>query len=274
LLFGATGRCGRAVVKRGLAARGESPRAASLGLFAEGGVAETCSTPGTTAFRLLALDENSGARRHEDFHHGLLANGYAVTAFVRNPAKAAGLFDATLDQERPRLRIVEGDIANRSQVLEAMAEQDTIVSCLASFEPPHTTISTLVGHVLHGAERFGEPNLRVLIYSLCGVAKDGDWISHTIQNTLRVVSPRKFGPAIRDHLEVIKLLEASSLDYTLFQTATMVDKPMGQAYRSGSAEHCPGARLWHRLGFEDAAEACIDALGEKNLPRLYMRYSG
>ncbi len=56
-----------------LAARGESPRAASLGLSAEGGVAETCSTPGTTAFRLLALDENPGARRHVDFHHGLLA---------------------------------------------------------------------------------------------------------------------------------------------------------------------------------------------------------
>jgi len=65
------GTCGKSC----LAARGESPRAASLGLFAEGVVAETCSTPGTTAFRLLALAENSGARRHEDFHHGLLVEG-------------------------------------------------------------------------------------------------------------------------------------------------------------------------------------------------------
>jgi hypothetical protein len=55
-----------------LAARGAIPHAASLGLSAEGGVAETRSTPGTTSFRLLALDENPGARRRDGLHHGLL----------------------------------------------------------------------------------------------------------------------------------------------------------------------------------------------------------
>ncbi|WP_146156133.1 hypothetical protein [Enhygromyxa salina] len=55
-----------------LAARGAMPRAASLGLFAEGFVAKTCSTPGTAAFWLRALGENSGARRHDALHHGLL----------------------------------------------------------------------------------------------------------------------------------------------------------------------------------------------------------
>jgi hypothetical protein len=56
-----------------LGARGETHHAASLGLFAEGVVAETCSTPGTAASRLLALDENPGAGRRAGFHHGLLA---------------------------------------------------------------------------------------------------------------------------------------------------------------------------------------------------------
>ena len=55
-----------------LAACGETPRAVSLGLFAEGFVAKTCGTPGTAAFWLRALDENSGARRHDGFHHRLL----------------------------------------------------------------------------------------------------------------------------------------------------------------------------------------------------------
>jgi putative RNA 2'-phosphotransferase len=54
------------------AARGEIRHAASLGLSDEGGVAETRSTPGTTSFRLLALDENPGARRRVGFHHVLL----------------------------------------------------------------------------------------------------------------------------------------------------------------------------------------------------------
>jgi uncharacterized protein YbjT (DUF2867 family)/membrane protease YdiL (CAAX protease family) len=87
---GATGFIGRELVARLLGAghrvvalvrrpgpepgaRGETPRAASLGLFPEGGVAETCSTPGTPAFRLLPLGENPGATRHDGFHHGLLA---------------------------------------------------------------------------------------------------------------------------------------------------------------------------------------------------------
>ncbi|MFO7563491.1 MAG: hypothetical protein R6X02_12670 [Enhygromyxa sp.] len=55
-----------------LAARGEPPHATSLGLFAEGVVAETCSTSSTAAFRLLPLDENPGARSRDGVHHGLL----------------------------------------------------------------------------------------------------------------------------------------------------------------------------------------------------------
>jgi hypothetical protein len=66
-----------------LAARGETPRAASLGLSAEGVVAETGSTPGTAAFRLLALDENPGARRHDGFHHALLAKPSAEDGVIR-----------------------------------------------------------------------------------------------------------------------------------------------------------------------------------------------
>ena len=57
-----------------LAARGKTPHDASLGPFADGRVAETCSTPGTAAFQRLALDEKSCARRRDGFHHGLLGD--------------------------------------------------------------------------------------------------------------------------------------------------------------------------------------------------------
>ncbi|HVI00477.1 MAG TPA: AAA family ATPase [Enhygromyxa sp.] len=55
-----------------LAGHRKSPRTASLGLFAEGGVAESSQYPDTASFRLLALDENPGAIRHDDFSDGLL----------------------------------------------------------------------------------------------------------------------------------------------------------------------------------------------------------
>src|SRR5690606_30331745 len=54
-------------------ARGETPHDTSLGLSDEGFVAETCSTPGTAAFRLRALAGNPRARSRDGLRHGLLA---------------------------------------------------------------------------------------------------------------------------------------------------------------------------------------------------------
>src|SRR5690606_24813151 len=57
---------------RALAARGAIPHGTSLGLSADGFVAEPCGTSSTAAWRLLALDENPGARSRDGLRHGLL----------------------------------------------------------------------------------------------------------------------------------------------------------------------------------------------------------
>src|SRR5690606_6625669 len=60
-------------------ARGAIRHAASLGLSADGFVAETCSTSSTAAFRLRALDENPGARSRDGLRHGLLEPERSLT---------------------------------------------------------------------------------------------------------------------------------------------------------------------------------------------------
>lgn len=122
------------------------------------------------------------------------------------------------------------------------------------------------------SKQLQDRRLRCIVYSLCGVEEDGDWVSHSIQNALRLFSPRKFGPAIQDHKKVAHILSTSSLDFTLFQTATMIQKPIGTAYESGSPKDVLGVRLWDRLGVLDAADVCIDSLESTNLRRLQMRY--
>ncbi|PRP97506.1 hypothetical protein ENSA5_33420 [Enhygromyxa salina] len=82
-----------------LAARGAMPRAASLGLFADGFVAKTCSTPGTAAFWLRALGKNSGARRHDALHPGLLAEFPDHATKKYTPAHAAS---ASIHVSAPR----------------------------------------------------------------------------------------------------------------------------------------------------------------------------
>ena len=133
-------------------------------------------------------------------------------------------------------------------------------------------MSQLTEMLLDFAESTKQNSLRFITYGLCGVDEDGDWVSHAIQNTLRIVSPGKFGPAIQDHKAVSSALSGSTLNYTVFQTATMIDRPRGTPYVSGSPEECPGVRLWDRWGVLDAADVCLDSLGSKDLKRLQMRY--
>lgn len=191
-----------------------------------------------------------------------------MTAYVRNPDKARQIFGT----KRPRLAITAGDISDEDSITVLVKGHNAVISCLSSFESPHDSMSVLANNLLRAAERLDRKALRFIVYSLCGVEEDGDWVSHAIQNALGIFSPNKFGPAISDHKSVARILESSALDYTLFQTATMVSKPIGEAYASGSPEDCPSVRLWDKWGVLDAADVCLEALGKSGLKRLQMRY--
>jgi len=197
-----------------------------------------------------------------------LSRGLRVTAYVRDEAKALALFD-TADSN---LAIVCGDLADSSQIFKLLNDNDAVISCLSSFEPPHNRMSLLADMLVGFSEQSANPALRFIVYSLCGVEEDGDWVSHAIQNSLRLLSPRKFGPAIQDHKAVAGILSYSSIDYTLFQTTTMIGKPIGTPYESGDPLNCPGVRLWDRWGVLDAADVCLDSLEKSGLRRLQMRY--
>jgi len=191
-----------------------------------------------------------------------------VTAYVRNELKARRLFD----HDDSNLTIVAGELSDGDKVRSILSEHDAVISCLSSFDFPHKGMSMLASLLVSITESEDRKALRFITYSLYGVDQHGDWVSHLIQNTMRVFSPRKFGPAIQDHKRVASILAASSLNYTLFQTATMIDRPVGTRYESGSPEDLPRARLWNRWGVLDAADVCLDSLESKGMTRLCMQY--
>jgi len=197
-----------------------------------------------------------------------LDRGLRITAYVRNEAKALDLFDSA----DSNFTIVAGDLTDSDKIFPLLSSHHAVISCLSSFEPPHDRMSLLAETLVNFDDGTGNPALRCIVYSLYGVEADGDWVSHAIQNALRVFSPGKFGPAIQDHKMVADILSSSSLNYTLFQTATMINKPIGTPYESGDPTDFPGVRLWDRWGVLDAADVCLDALGRSGLPRLQMRY--
>jgi len=197
-----------------------------------------------------------------------LQRGLKVTAYVRNETKAGSLFDSNA----PNLKVVCGELTDKERIRQLLTEHDAAISCLSSFEPPHDRMSALANLIADHSAEFSDREFRFIVYSLCGVEENGDWISHTIQDVLGLFSPNKYGPAIQDHKVVAGILASSSLDYTLFQTATMIDKPIGTPYESGSPEDCPRVRLWDRWGVLDAADVCIDSISITGLRRLQMRY--
>ena len=83
-----------------LAARGETQRRPSLVLFAAGGVAKTCSTPSTAAFRLLPSDKKYFARSSTGFHHGLLAARTHTPSSAHPPNLGKGAFALQSNAER------------------------------------------------------------------------------------------------------------------------------------------------------------------------------
>ncbi len=192
-----------------------------------------------------------------------LERGHEVRAVVRNVEKARRLLG-----EAEHLEVVRGDPTAADVVRDAIAGRDAVVTALASFHRPHTTMSEFTKHTIAAAP----PGLRFLTYSLAGVTAQGDRGSKAIQATMGVFSPGKFGPAIQDHKRAIAMLEASELDYTLFQTATMTASSVRGTVQSGPAAECGRTRLWNRLNTRDAAHVCLDALARSDLRELHMRY--
>ncbi|MEM9068752.1 MAG: NAD(P)-binding oxidoreductase [Myxococcota bacterium] len=199
-----------------------------------------------------------------------IQRGRSVTALGRNDEKLRARFGHLGD--RVRCRTV--DLEDQREVERAIATHDAVVSGLASFERPHNQMSSFARRVIAAAAALRRPRLRFLTFGLCGAGEGGGWRAHALQGLVGVLSPFRFGPAIADHRRVLRLLEASSLDYTVFQTAQMTEGSSGRRYQSGSPEACPGAQPWHRLALFDAADVCLDALSHSNLPLLQMRYEG
>lgn len=173
------------------------------------------------------------------------------------------------------VEVVEARTDSAEDVAAALEGQDAAFACLAAFEAPHSQMSLLAANVVAAAEADANaPPLRLFAFGLIGLEEGTrTWTSDVVLTAMRFLSPFKFGPAIRDHRGQVDILRAAaargSVNATIFQTVTMV----GRAFRAGSPEACPDARLWHRVGYDDAADCCLRYLNARDLPVLQMAYT-
>jgi putative NADH-flavin reductase len=153
-----------------------------------------------------------------------LAHGYEVTAFDRNTA--------ALKVEHPKLTLVQGDIFNPSQVEEAIAGQDIVVSVLGV--RPGVTIpvcSKGTEHIIAAMQKQGVK--RFICQSAFAVAAlDGEW-----REIPWMVPILPFFPKVKAMFEdkVIQEQEIrqSNLDWIIVRPATLTDGPRTGEYKVG-----------------------------------------
>ena len=176
----------------------------------------------------------SGGTGQELLRQGL-AQGYAVTAFVRNPASVA---------QRDGLRVAVGDAKDGTAVGAAMHGQEAVLSALGARSLlDNTLLPDSMEHILSTMKQHGVRRLIVL-------GASGVWPGAT----------RRLSPAMRLFAELLDatvlrkpfasqramqlLIRASDLDWTVVQPPRLLNVPGRGVYRvDGEALPAGGTQI-------------------------------
>jgi putative NADH-flavin reductase len=149
-----------------------------------------------------------------------LAQGYEITAFVRDPSKV------TL--EHGDLKIMKGDIFDITAVTQAVQGQDAVICSLGSSELGKTTVrSEGTANIIKAMNEYHVN--RLVVVSAMGVGES--W------STLSFVNKLFFATLLRssrqDHEEQEVVVKGSDLDWTIFRPSGLTDTPQTGSYDIG-----------------------------------------
>jgi putative NADH-flavin reductase len=149
-----------------------------------------------------------------------LAQGYEVTAFVRDPSK--------MTHERDDLKVMTGDIFEFTAVTQAIQGQDAVICSLGSSELGKTTVRSEGTANITKAMKENHVN-RLVVVSAMGVAES--W------STLSIVNKLFFATLLRssrqDHEEQEVVVKESDLDWTIIRPSGLTDTPQTESYAIG-----------------------------------------
>jgi putative NADH-flavin reductase len=177
-----------------------------------------------------------------------LADGHAVTAVVRAPAR--------LPVEHPALATVVADVFDPAALAPVLAGGDAVLSALGPRGRNDTSrvCSTAVGSILAAMETAGVS--RVVAVSaqpvLCGGAGEPLWFRATVRPLIRAVYRRVYADLAR----MEATLAASNTEWTVLRPPYLTDKPATGRYRSARNANVPGGSLARG----DLAQAMLDVL--------------
>jgi putative NADH-flavin reductase len=149
-----------------------------------------------------------------------LAQGYEVTAFVRDPSKMV--------LEHGDLKIVTGDIYEFTGVMQAIKGQDAVICTLGTSDLGNTTVRSAGTANIIKAMKENHVN-RLVVVTAQGVAES--W------STLSFVNKLFFATLLRgarqDHEKQEVVVKESDLDWTIIRPSGLTDTPLTESYAIG-----------------------------------------
>jgi putative NADH-flavin reductase len=178
-----------------------------------------------------------------------LAQGHAITAFVRDPVK--------FEISDEHLRVVEGGITDYAAVESAVDGHDVVISALG----PHTLLTRVpaltagIANIVRAMEKTGVR--RIVYLSALGVAE-----SNNDQNAFFrwIINPILLGRDYADHEANEETIRNSSLDWVIVRPARLEDSA-----HPGQVEtdlHLDASLPFGRIGRADVADFMLKQLGE------------
>jgi putative NADH-flavin reductase len=183
-----------------------------------------------------------------------LAEGHAVTAFVRTPGKLA-ISDK-------RLSIIVGDVADRQAVERAIAGQDAVFSCLGGGVPLRHDAAVIagVGHIVDAMRRTGPA--RLIYLSFLGVRDSRRQLGPLLGG---IIAPLVLRHEVADHETKEGLITQSGLDWTIVRPPKLSNGAATGKFRHGNGIRA--ASLLPTLARADVAAFMLGQIGDATYSR-------
>jgi len=185
----------------------------------------------------------------------LLARNHNVTAVVRDKAKL---------QPREGLTLILGDLSDPAKIAEAVAGYDAVIS---AYGPGLSSPNELIG----ATERLVAGVKQSKVKRLLTVGGAGTLeVSPGLLLVDSPMLPAEWKPIAKAHLEALKVLQASELDWTCLAPAAFFEPGNRTGiFRLGKNNLIANEQGESRISMEDYAVALVDELEKHAHPRQY-----
>jgi len=192
--------------------------------------------------KLVVFGASGGTGQH--LVQQALAQGHTVTAFARR-------LDSILAAPSPGLTVLPGDIHDSAAISGAIAGQDAVLSALGARTLGRSDVleagvrNILAGMATHGLSR-------IIVLGAAGAGQDaGQHLGAATRLLLKFVKATVLREPFRSQREQERLLEGSTVQYTIVRPPRLLDRPAFGRYRVQEDGLPPGGTTIPRVDVAD-----------------------